>query len=250
MSTPEAPQPGPCSAWITAEDVADACEALDTSGGVEAYEPYALEASQVLFELSGRRFTGLCGPITVRPCEPGAYCSPAHPCGCCFLSRIRLSGYPVRQVVEVKIDGALVDPAEYRLDRYRYLARLPDADGQRQRWPACQRLDLDDTEEGTFSVSYTYGQEPPLAGLNAAQELACQLAAASPEGDGGECELPEGTVRVTRQGVTIDMERFVEEGIAALPAVALFLQAYNPNRLRRRSAVWTPDVPGFPQQVG
>jgi hypothetical protein len=247
VSTPEAPQPGPCTPWITGEDVAAVCEALEASD-IAIYDDVALVAGNALYELSGRRFSGECGPVTVRPCDPHSRCSP-DPCGCCELSEVMLSGYPIREVTEVKIDGTVIDTTEYRLDARQRLVRVADADGKRQRWPGCQRLDRDDTEEDTFSVTYTFGQDPPQLGLDAAQALACQLAYATPAAS-GECELPDGTVRVTRQGVTIDLEEFSRVGVLLLPTVALFLEVYNPSRLRRRSAVWSPDLQPFARRVG
>lgn len=244
MATPEAPTPGPCIPWITADDVAAACDALDGSDP-SVYDAAALSASETLFQLSGRQFTGECGPVTVRPCDPTARCGPS-PCGCCWTSRVKLAGV-VRQIAEVKIDGTALDAGEYRVDQRRWLVRLADADGRRQRWPACQRLDLADTEDRTFAVTYTYGVDPPQAGLDAAAELACNLAAAA---GGGECDLPAGTVRVTRQGITIDLERFLEKGVTGLRLVDVFLQAFNPAGRRSPSTVWSPDVQPYPRRVG
>lgn len=247
MSTPEQPQPGPCTPWITGADVAATCDALEASD-VAAYDTAAEEASSVLYELSARQFGGECGPLTVRPCRSACACLP-DPCGCCTLSRVLLSGYPVREITEVKIDGAVIDATEYRLDGRRYLTRLADADGFRQVWPGCQRLDLDDTEDRTFSITYTYGQEPPQLGIDAAAQLACQLAPLI-AGSSGDCDLPDGVVTVTRQGVTFNMEQFVNEGIQFLPLVSLFLTVYNPSRLRRRSAVSSPDLLPYARTVG
>ncbi len=245
MSTPEAVQAGPCTPWVSAEDVAAACDALEASD-VALYEEFAQQAYDYLFEASGRIFRGECGPITVRPCKPNCVCWP-DPCGCCYLSTITLSGDPIREITEVKIDGVVIEPTEYRLDKRRELVRLADVDGNRQRWPACQRLDLDDTEEGTFSVSYTYGQDVPLLGQQAAVELACQLASGSPQG-GGECDIPESTVEVIRQGMRFEVNH--TDALSSLSSVSRFLAAYNPHGLRRRSAVWSPDLPKYPQQVG
>lgn len=245
-----------CGVWVTAEDVAATCDAIEGTGDPSVYENAAEAASEVLFALSGRQFSGECGPVTVRPCAGPCGCWPPgrvdvgwaqRQCG--WLSQVKLSGYPIRAIHEVKIDGEVLDATEYRLDARRFLTRLADADGRAQRWPACQRMDLADTEEHTFSVSYTYGQDPPTLGIEAAQQLACQIAAAGPDGT-GECALPDGTVSITRQGVTIDIDRFVEEGISALPLVGLFLQTYNPARLTKRSTVWTPDMAPYARRVG
>ena len=160
-------------------------------------------------------------------------------------STVKLAG-SVREVSEVKIDGVVIDPSEYRVDKEKYLVRLADADGNHQAWPGCQRLDLADTEADTFSVTYTYGQEPPLLGLEAAAELACQLAAAI---GGGECLLPAGVTKVTRQGITIELGA-LKGGIAMLPLTSLFLETYNPNGTRRRALAWSPESVPFAQKLG
>lgn len=245
MSTPEQVAVGPCTPWVTAEDVAAVCPALDSSAEPAVYDQAALEASQVLYALSGRQFSGECGPVTVRPCAAFT-CAPADPCGCCRTSRVLLAG-SVREIHEVTIDGEAVPAAEYRVDRRRWLVRLADADGARQRWPACQRMDLDDTEEGTFAVTYTFGVDVPLAGQKAAVELACQLAGF---GVTGECDLPAGTVRRVRQGITIDLDNVKGAWWLALPLTSLFLNAYNPAGLTRRAAIWSPDLPTFAQRAG
>ena len=270
MSTPEAPARGPCQPWITAEDVAAVCTALDSSGDPSVYDPYAQAASEVLYELSGRQFSGLC-ERTVRPCVPGCGCWPTREwawgawdpwygwwagpglavggtgrgcCGC--LSEVKLAGYPVRAVTEVLIDGVAIDPANYRLDQNKYLVYLDDADGKPQFWPACQNLARDDTEQGTFAVSYQYGDDVPEIGLLAAAQMACQLALAA---SGGECALPAGTTRVTRQGITVELER-LKSVLNQLILVQEFLQTYNPNGLGRRAAVWSPDIAPFGRTVG
>ena len=198
---------------------------------------FALEASQVLYELSGRQFSGACEK-TVRPCG-NAWCGfqtlsrgyvvwnpywwnpywdgmswwfqGANSCACRPLDRIKLSGYPVREITEVKIDGVVVDPATYRLDDRRWLVRVPDPldPDVHLRWPACQAMGLPDDEEGTFSVTYRYGQDAPPLGIHAAAQLGCELYKAC---SGQTCALPTGTTRVNRQGITIEKPAFYSWG--------------------------------------
>ncbi len=120
-------------------------------------------------------------------------------------------------------------------------------------WPRCQNLDLPDTEVGTFSVTYEYGVEPPLIGLEAAKQLACQIYLGCTGSD--QCQLPTGATRVTRQGVTIERQFFSRDPKTGawrtgLPLVDLFLNTVNPGGLRRRPAVWTPDGPRYARPVG
>lgn len=273
---------GPCLEWVTAADVAAVCESVGTDYSV--FDNYALMASQALYELSGRQFSGVCGPVTVRPCVPSCSCwfpgslafwysggggwwgnaaywiagggggvAAVQDCGsgggCCgSLSRVKLAGYPVQQITEVKINGVAIDASNYRLDGNKWLTYLNDADGNPQRWPGCQNLARADTEEGTFSVSYTHGIDPPLLGQEAAAQLACALAST-----GAECGLPAGTSKVTRLGIQIEMlsnAKGIPISFASIPLVQLFLQTYNPAGLRRRSAAWSPDIQPYAQKVG
>lgn len=274
------PTPGPCRPWVEAEDVDECCDVEFDSSTQVSLEDAADVASEILYELSGRQFTGLCGPLTVRPCRPTCRCwgegqtvmTPSgqitwlptegywswwdaserrNSCGCGCDSRIKLEGYPVVAIVQVKIDGSPVAPSEYRLDGNRWLTRMADGDGNRQHWPACQRLDREDDEEGTFSVTYYHGIEPPLLGVRAAAELACEVyKSCAANVDAGDCRLPDGVVTVTRQGVTFDRALFSSWALdpttrswrTGLPLVDAFLTAHNPAGLRRRSAVWTPTM--------
>jgi hypothetical protein len=178
------PELGPCNQWTTNDDIAACCNVTLESSDLSIFEEVNSAATRTLWELSGRRYAGQCDR-TVRPCganicgfqvlSRGHIIAPwstslwgsglwdgyfwgGRPCGCMPLSRVHLSGYPVREIVTVKIDGIVVDPSTYRLDEWRWLTRLDGA-----KWPNCQRLDRDDTEDGTFSVRYTYGQNPPEA---------------------------------------------------------------------------------------
>lgn len=236
-------------------------------------------ASQVLYELSGRRFSGVC-ETTARPCRVDCDCglqvlSRGHvigpwdwgsnswfwlgaswgcgdnnPCGCLPLSRVLLSGYPVREITEVKIDGAVVDPTTYRLDERRWLTRVrdPAEPDTVLQWPSCQALDLPDTESGTFSVTYRYGMDPPIVAQHAAAELACQFFRLCSGAD--DCVLPANVSRTTRLGVTTERasvmnwfySRRLEKGWqTGLPTVDAFLSTYATQGLQRRPMTWSPD---------
>jgi hypothetical protein len=64
--------PQPCTPWVTGDEVADCCSVESSSGAL--FDMAAEQASQLLFELSGRLFPGECGPKVVRP--------PCHGCSC------------------------------------------------------------------------------------------------------------------------------------------------------------------------
>lgn len=258
--------PGPCTAWTTSLAIAQ-CKGVVNSN---AYDDAIAAASEILYELSARRFPGVC-ERTVRPCQTsGTYCGVqilsrgyvinwgwrgsdwGFDCGCTPLSYVELPGRPVNAITEVKIDNVVLDPSEYRLDQQQYLVRLNG-----NFWPACQRLDLDDTELGTWSVSYTYGQAIPLVGQMAARDLAYEIYLACGANGEGECELPEGVTRVTRQGITYELPAFVSWGRdfngvwnTGIRLVDAFLNAYNPKGLQRRPILYVPGAQKQARRVG
>lgn len=246
-------QMGPGTVWVTGEDVA-ACCSVETSDG-SVFDTVAISASQLLFELSGRLFPGPLGPKKVRPDCTGCTCGYQVTSGgyviegmwsslCCFCgvqcepSIIKLAGYPVRNITEVKIDGVAINPSgNYRLHKHRYAMRT---DGLR--WPVRQDLTLQDSEEHTFSISYTYGQSPPQLGVDAAAQLACEMYKAC---SGVACALPTGTIREVRQNLTIEKSAFISWGYnrgwkTGLSLVDAFLAAYNPTGMRRQPTFWAP----------
>ena len=267
---------GPCSPWAEAADVAACCGdlALDSDNTADVEEA-ALIASQILYEISGGRFSGLCGPVTVRPCRDNCSCwggqrleyvasggdrwlwggsSWGNGCGCGCLSQVKLSGYPVQGISQVKIDGAIVPPSEYRLDGKRNLTRKNGAF-----WPACQDLSLDDDQAGTFSVSYWFGRPPSRLAINAAAALACNIYNLCSSGGIGECALPAGVTRVTRQGVSIDKGATLawmfstQDGSGwrtGMTIVDAFLNSYAPYAMRRPPMTYSPDGRKFARRVG
>ena len=250
------PEIGPCGSWTDEEQIAACCGVEASSDTLEGLEAAGEDASAILFELSGRQYRGVCGPVTVRPCRlgnpcypPGRLRDPLPACGCQPLSTVLLAGYPVTEIAEVKIDGETQPPSEYRLDSRRKLVRLATTNGRYQAWPGCQRLDLADTEEQTFSVAYYYGVAPPATGVSAANQLACEIYRAC---TGGECSLPVGTTKVTRQGITVErgeLATFLSSGQTGLVLVDAFLAAYG-SASKRRPAVWSPDGPKYAKRVG
>lgn len=235
-------------------------------------EQAATVASEVLYEMSGRKFSGACGPVVVRPvARPSngdfrgslgsmGYFSSWGSCavagfssggvvshyGCSNPPEIELGVYPVVAVSAVKIDGVTIPSGEYKLLDSRTLVRMlataSSAPTQRYGWPTCQRLDLPDTEQGTFSVTLTYGQVPPVGGVLAATKLAEHLALPQL---GDATKYPQRVTSMQRQGVssmTVDVMDIVKTGKTGIYEVDLFLRSVNPKQLSRRGAVWSPDV--------
>lgn len=266
------PCPSTCSPWATTADVCSPCDdyAMDASLLEDALQI----ASDVLYALSGERFPGSCSDV-VRPNArwrddgraparsfTGGYgegygwmgrfgpglCScnwGRGDYGCNSVSEITLGGYPVTGIIAVKIDGVVLDTSRYRVDDYRYLVRLADADGTNPGWPCCQDMTKAATEDGTFEVEFSYGQMPPPAGVRAAAVLGCEIALSCQPETAGRCRLPARVTSVTRQGVSqnlVDPQDFLAEGLIGIFECDLFLRSYNPNKLTRRASVISPDT--------
>lgn len=157
-------------------------------------------------------------------------------CDCQPRCQVWLPG-PVDQVVEVNLNGAVVDETAYRVDNGQWLVRT-DGDC----WPECGNLSVD-SGQGFFEVTYIQGVEVPLDLRVAAGTLACEWAKAC---TGGTCRLPGRIAQVARQGVSVNMlslENLIENSFTGIPEVDQLIQAYNPSRLPYPLRVVTPDMP-------
>jgi hypothetical protein len=257
-----------CSPWTTVEDAAACC---DVGSDPDVLEDAVEAATELLFLLSGSVYSGTCQQL-VRPCSEQLYCSgpwdgwsgafwgtpsARRGCGCTPLSRIPLAGHATA-IMEVTIDGEVVDPDTYRLDEHLWLSRVRDPDDLDTRlyWPRCQAMDKPLTAEGTFGVLYEYGREAPSSAVLAANELACAIFQSCEAEDGAECTLPSGVVRVERQGLTIELQGFrawgLKDGVwqTGMPFVDAFLNMANPTGTRSgRTQVWSPDLWRYPRPV-
>lgn len=248
--------------WAALEDLPSGVLAGDlTTDEVEAWIDVA---SWVLFNLSGRRYPGE-REQTIRPVRrpTGGYV-PATFDGSSWsatgiaqrwlrrwastpgpgVSEVALPNYPVTQVVEVLVDGAVIPANLYRVDDWRTLVYLPDPDDPSDigSWPVCQDLDAASTEPGTWEVTYQWGTSPPLAGRRAAAALAAEFCRAVDESL-GECRLPSRATSITRQGVTtslVDPLTVFDSGYTGVPIVDQFLSAERVGRRTRRASLIDP----------
>lgn len=165
-------------------------------------------------------------------------------CGCEKLCEIDLP-YPVCCIIEVVEDGIILDETMYRVDDFRKLVRLdptPSVTGAAACWPTCQDLSLPDTEEGTFSVTLTYGREVPFLVKQATAALACEFLKSCV---GAPCLLPQRISSLTRQGVTVgflDTMAFLEKGRTGIYLVDLAIATFNPYRLLKQASVYSIDA--------
>lgn len=231
-------------------------------------------ASYYLYEATARMFTGQCGPVTIRPVSrptdidtrawntgwgAGGWNSSWGSCyygvgnssvvshyGCSNPPEIDLGAFPVTEITLVKIDGVEIPADEYELRDYKTLIRVrPTAEStptERWGWPTCQINTLPDTQQGTFSVTYRYGQPAPAMGKLAAKCLAQYLALPQL---GDDTRYPRRIMSMTRQGVSanvVDVMDLVKNGQTGIEEVDLFVRAANPRGLQQPSAVWSPDM--------
>ena len=270
MSTPEPSagvDSGPCAAWEPDPCVVFPDCAAPVSG-------LALDAAtELLWARTGRRF-GVC-EVTLRPCRAGCtddawwagrsgtgggwgWPMPAlvggrwynlgcgacggDSCSCTVLHQVALPA-PVAAILEVKIDGAVLDEAAYRVDDWRLLVRL---DGQT--WPACQDLTLPDTEAGTWSVTAAYGEAVPALGRLAVGALA-RAYAAGMCGCTGCKQLAVTVAEITRQGVRKKLfSADTPTGQTGVRQADDFIATFNPTRSSPAS-IYPIDGPR-PRRVG
>lgn len=221
--------------WVIPEELGDLA---DSEYAYEACK----SASYLLWGLSGRKFSGLTQVTELYRHVPESVDSnrifevptrghlvwdylthlPRRE------STIRLKGHPVIGVDLVRFgrERETMDPANYYLTDHSLLNFVTPI------------LDQD------IEVTYRYGSQPPTAGRMAARTLAQQFALLWSGSD--ECELPARVTSVARQGVTftiLDQQDFIADLRTGVYAVDLFLKTVNPDGARRKSRVFSPDIP-------
>jgi len=259
---------GLCSPWVEWDEFVDYC-GVDPNEVSPLQIQFALDqATEWLYLKSAMQFPGECIE-TSRPY--GQDCSGFYPwvtgygwygwawgttgawlwgCGCDTLQALDLGYWPLTAVTEVKVDGVVLTPnADYRVDEQRWLVRLPDSQGLPRYWPCCQRMDLPDTMQDTWSVTVAFGRVPTPMGRHAAMELGKTFLGACGT---GACSIPIQTTSISRLGMNMQLVDFrsLPEGRIGLPPVDAFLDAYNPYRVSRPTMVWSPDLPRLTRRVG
>lgn len=198
------------------------------------------EATDLLVQISGFRQYGVC-ETTLRPCREcgwGQNCK----CGCCQIDKLPIPEGAT--VTEVKIDGVALDPATYGTiytPSGRWLIRRRATDDEtREPWPYCQDIDLPDTEEDTFSITYETG-EVGLIDEQACVEMAIGILRAGP--GRGVLGIP-GARSASGGGLVIEGDRVDDEIEAAsetYPSVGQFREKWNPRGDRIMSDAWSPE---------
>lgn len=253
--------PGPvsdvlCAAWATPADVPEQYRPLLSN---TLWESVLMQASEILYWLSGSQFAGggCTETATLRSRPPAAgvaawpYSRTWGECSCWSLGSwgdnrlippapglwsgrhyspmaIKLPRSPVTAVSSVTVNGDAF--AAWKIDGAGWLERT---DGQG--WIVCNDVTV---------IDYAWGVPPPESGKQAAVKLAVEIALAM--NNDSTCQLPARVQSVTRQGISVavlDPQDFLDNGRTGIYLVDLFLIAVNPGNLRRRARVWSPDIP-------
>jgi hypothetical protein len=211
-------------------------------------------ASQLLFQLSGRKYSGattvteryVCatrghnyglargtttaalvnGDVQNIPLTAYDFYETASD-GITTGSRLRLRGKPVTKVHAIRDHlGEIINPNYYYLSDHSVIQPVRGVP-----WRPCN-----------VEVTYTYGVEAPAMGKMAARMLAIEFCKMW---SGEDCELPQRVTSIARQGVSytiLDPQEFVAQGRTGIYFVDLFLKSVNPDNAKNRARVFSPDL--------
>lgn len=224
-----------CQSFCTVEDVLAApcgCAYTEVDQGGLIQELID-EASDFLYVASGGRVHGMC-ERTVYPISNGFPCGPAgwkygFYGGDILLDPIPLPG-PSTTITEVKIDGLVLNASEYGIYNGTYLFRREGS------WPTTNDITKADTEEGTFTITYTFGLAPSRITVMATVELVCQMMK-----DPTTLSRLRGVTSANVQGVSVSLDAADEAEALGIPAVGRFLDRFAPRGLGA-IAVWSPEL--------
>lgn len=198
-------------------------------------------ASATLSRLTAYR-VGDC-PITVRPAPERGSCwsqaalgfgSPFRPAfweGQAFnvWQGVCAPGYevalppPVVRIDEVKVDGVVLNPDDYRVDNRRLLVWQADLPCP---FPRRQDMRLPDTEVGTFAVTYLNTFSVDAVGAWAAGLMAMEYAKACA---GSGCKLPSNITSMVRSGVAFEViTGAFPGGLTGIREVDSYTAQFNP----------------------
>jgi hypothetical protein len=193
-------------------------------------------ASDIVYVLSNGRVTGMCTK-TMRPVRrSGGWCTSFGPPDPWFdtygVDCIPLADNLI-SVDSVKVDGLGLLPSEYGLLDNTVLFRK-DA----SYWPRVNNLLLDDTEVGTFSVTYKFGNLPDWLAQAATVDVAIQLLDDFGRGRG----YLRGVRSANIQGASVQLEQQASAlASAGLPMLERFLNVHAPMG-SVTSGVWAPEL--------
>lgn len=214
-----------------------------TGFDLSEYSPLVVDlardaAEAILWALTGRRFgtttttekyriadNGVCGVHWQD--DAGLWYSTAD---VARAPGIRLVHTPVREIVSVSVAGSQLVAGDWFLNG----AELMRTGGW---WPTVAA-----DQAANIVVTYKWGEDLPSIAQLAMGEVAAEFLTGFTT---GVCKLPSGIVTIARQGVTksFDPTAIFADGRIGLPIADAWIKSDNPSGLRRRSRVYSPDLP-------
>lgn len=180
------------------------------------------QVSIMMSRWSGFHFGGC---RTTRPLDPCGECR-----GGCCASGDCITLHDASGVSEVRLNGEVVDPAEYHYDPgTSLLCAVPPL-----RWP---NRDPRFESVGSLEVDVMIGQEPDAWALAVASELACELILSC---RGGKCRLPRNATQVSGQGIVITLSD--DELKYAIPNVVSWVNTVNPAGASSPARIFSPEA--------
>lgn len=232
-----------CSPWATVDDLPAGCPCRTAESGGDLPDDATLEeliddATDILFQLLGRPAIGVC-ELTIYPCANMVvpFLGPRHPsvlgysglpcsdCGHEF--DVWLDG-PVHDVLEVVIDGEVLDPSEYHLEDGVWLVRVGGS------WPAGG-----DPEDDLFSIRYERGVPPSRLVRDAIAEIVNELWL--DQCGNQACKL-SAAVRTMNTGGTSYSYEQVADALPKLQQTLKVVTLFNPTKEHMQPFAYSPDA--------
>lgn len=246
----------PCESWF---DVDDLCLRCGTVVGDDRpiYERYINAAVSYVFNRTGRQFTGCCEyiilPCRKKCCSMPSRCSPYNgslpfapmvgadgvynrccvtsccdkdDCSCTFGDKIEIIHNNFVDVVEVMIDGIVLDPNSYKIQYSGGRVFVRRVDGLK--WPDCQDLNVGVGEVGSWHIKYRAGVRPRADLVEATMLFAVEMAN---QCLGKKCSLPKRYTTIGDSPV-LDLHSFVKDGLTGFTPLDIILFQINPLNLK------------------
>jgi hypothetical protein len=198
---------------------------FDDSPETEAIIVDAIDwASEIAYALVDR-LEGVCSTTVWKCPPPRCVCEQqCDRCICGRYSRIRLTAGdpPVKAVIEVKVNGVIVPPTDYRVDNWRDLVLITGE------WPTCLVIGESAVPTEGIEIKYSYGVTVSKAAQRAVTALAVEAAKRclfQP------CGLPQRVQMVRSGDMTfpfLDPMKFIAERRTGIYEFDLWLAARNP----------------------
>lgn len=140
---------------------------------------------------------------------------------------------PVAGVTEIRINGAVLDSSNYRVEDGKWLVRMGGGS-----WPC----------DEDFTVTYLNSHPVDEMGSHAAGVMAAEWLKLLTTDGKKNCRLSASATSVSRQGITMELTTgMFPEGVTGIPEIDAYLMLFNPFGVKVAPRVYSPDLPQFGQ---